>query len=178
VFYDDIALVTQAVGRYGLRLPFADLGGHERPLTVDYERNVFGRLTGRPFEHLAPGYVILNPDQGDPAIEDLEERDAYGTVTCLSVLEHARDPQAVFDGLYRVVKPEGLAIVSTVFEYRYHGAPDYWRFSPDGLRVLAEQAHFDVLECDWRLDVPEGILIDGSHCPVKSVYVICQKAEA
>lgn len=177
MFLDDIALVTEAIEKYGLKLPLADLGGHAHPLTVDYATESFGHLNERPFDHLAPGYDILNPDKGDPAIEDLPQREEWGTVVCLSVLEHAKDPFALFDGLYRVLKPGGLAVVSTVFEYRYHGAPDYWRFSPDSLKYLAERSHFEVLECDWRLDVPNGILIDGGRCAVKTVYIVMRKAE-
>ncbi len=175
MFLDDIVLVNRAVRTYGLRLPFVDLGGQEHPLVADYATDSFGRMGQRPFDHLAPGYDILNPEKGDPPIEELPNRDYYGTAVCLSVLEHAKDPFAVFDGIYRILQRGGLAIVSTVFEYRYHGAPDYWRFSPDALKYLAARPGFDVLDCDWRLDVPNGILIDGGRCAVKSVYIVMRK---
>lgn len=175
MFYDDIKLVEEMVGKYGLKLPFVDLGGHEHPWTVDYVNDRFWQLERRPFDHLAPGYDIFNPDKGDPTIEELPQRDYYGTATCLSVLEHAIDPLAVFNGIRRLLQPGGLAIVSTVFEYRYHGAPDYWRFSPDGLITLADRSQFKIIECDWRLNVARGRTMGGDYQPVKTVYIAMRK---
>jgi SAM-dependent methyltransferase len=173
MFLDDIALVEQLTERYGLMLPFVDLGGQADPIVADYARlpdSPFVRLGARPYDHIAPGYLILNPELGDPPIEDLPQREAFGTVVCSSVLEHVENPFEVFAGFRRVLKPGGLLVVSTVFSYRHHDAPrDFWRFSPECLEMLASVAGLAVLESGWRVN---ALLVQHDEWNlVRSVYV-------
>lgn len=52
-------------------------------------------------------------------------------------LEHIRDYQAAVDEMYRVLKPEGIAFLSTHGVSEIHGAPyDFWRFTEYGLREV------------------------------------------
>jgi hypothetical protein len=177
MFYDDVKLVEEVMTAHWLMQPIADLGGQVAPVVADYDRlpeSPFIRLAGRPFDHLDPTYTILNPELGDPPIEEMTEA-KWGTVLCLSVLEHVENPFAVFDGLYRCLLPEGMLILSTVFSYRYHPAPeDYWRFTPSCLRMLAEKAGFMVHDAGWRVRAL-GLQEDEWNL-VRSVYVIAQKA--
>jgi SAM-dependent methyltransferase len=185
MFWDDIKLVTEQVEKYGLRLPLADLGGMERPCIADYDltiatgdqeaRYVF--LDQRPFDHIAPEYLIMNPDKGDPFIEDLpyQYAGAFGTALCLNVLEHVQNPFRVMAALYQVLQEGGILILETVFSFPYHPSPnDFWRFSPDCLRHLATSAGFTILECDWRLAIAadKGILNgqNGEPQEIRSVY--------
>lgn len=176
MFLDDIALVTESVDKYGLMLPLADLGGHAHPIVADYSRlpgSPFISVGERPFAHIDPDYLILNPEKGDPLIEDLA-RDRFGTALCLSVLEHVENPFAVFHGLYRCLKQGGLLILSTVFSYRFHEAPrDYWRFSPECLKMLAQIAGFEVLDYGWRV---KALLVQNDEYNlVRTVYVVARK---
>jgi hypothetical protein len=176
MFLDDVSLVTETLLKYGLAKPMADLGGQVAPVCADYNllpQSPFIQLQGRPFDHLDPDYIILNPELGDPPIEQMDE-EIYGTVLCLSVLEHVENPFAVFDGLYRSLKPQGLLILSTVFSFRYHPAPmDYWRFTPDCLKMLAEKSGFTVLDCGWRV---KALLKQNDEWNlVRSVYVVASK---
>jgi 2-polyprenyl-3-methyl-5-hydroxy-6-metoxy-1,4-benzoquinol methylase len=93
------------------------------------------------------------------------------------VLEHVENPFTVFDGLYRCLLPEGMLILSTVFCYRYHEAPrDYWRFTPDCLRMLAEKAGFMVHDAGFRV---RALLVQNEEYNlVRSVYLVAQKASA
>jgi len=199
MFWDDIKLVTEQIEKYGLRKPLVDLGGLEQPVIADYELTVqtkdqqarFVRLTERPFDHIDANYLIVNPERGDPPIEQLPAKylNAFGTGVCLSVLEHVQNPFAVFQALYQIMQPNSLLIISTIFAYPYHPSPDdYWRFSPACLRYLSEQAGFTVLECDWRLRLPanQGVLAaqegyrEGESAmnhplEVKSVYITLTK---
>lgn len=186
MFWDDIKLVTEQIEKYGLRKPFADLGGMNFPWMADYEltRDTgeqearYIRFNQRPFDHIDPEYLVINPDKGAPCIEDLPfaYRDAFGTVICLNVLEHVENPFRVFAALYQVLKSGGLLILETVFMFPYHPSPrDYWRFSPDALRYLATQAGFTILECDWRMHVPAEWevkeLNTGLAQQIQSVYI-------
>lgn len=62
------------------------------------------------------------------------------------VLEHvAANPQLVADEAYRVLKPGGIAVLTTCLLQELHGQPhDYWRFTPHGLRRLFNK--FDLLQ--------------------------------
>jgi len=62
---------------------------------------------------------------------------AFDIVVCTEVLEHTLDPFAAVGGIRRLLKPGGLAAISTPFNFRIHGPlPDCWRFSEYGLRAL------------------------------------------
>jgi len=190
LFWDDIVLVTEQMQKYGLRKPFVDLGGMIRPCIADYsltlksgeqtDRYVF--LGQRPFDHIDPDYEIANPEHDSPMIEDLPyvRREVYGTAVCLNVLEHVENPFRVFAAMYQIMRPGSLLVLSTVFSFPYYPSPrDFWRFSPECLRYLAENAGFTVLECDWRLEVPAewGILDSqtGLVQQIKSVYMSLSK---
>lgn len=54
------------------------------------------------------------------------------------ILEHIKYPQKAIDETYRILKPGGLGIHTTVFIMPYHPSPiDLYRFSP----ALLEQMH-------------------------------------
>lgn len=70
---------------------------------------------------------------------------SFEVVVCSEMLEHADDPQKVIDEIGRVLKPGGLAVLTTRFAFPIHDAPsDYWRFTPYGLRKLFSE--FEVIE--------------------------------
>ena len=70
-------------------------------------------------------------------VQDLKFEDAtFDAVACISILEHIPYPQKAISEFYRVLKPGGKIWIQLPFQYPYHEAPkDYWRVSPDGLRV-------------------------------------------
>lgn len=56
------------------------------------------------------------------------------------ILEHIDNPQKAIDETYRILKPGGIGIHTTVFMMPYHPSPkDLYRFSPK----LLEQMHKD-----------------------------------
>ncbi len=63
-----------------------------------------------------------------------------GTALCMDTLEHCADPLAAGRELQRVVSPDGgVCVISSVMLIGIHGYPnDYWRFTPDGLRLLLD----------------------------------------
>lgn len=63
----------------------------------------------------------------------------FDYVWCNAVLEHVRNPFRVAEEIQRVLRPGGLALVQVPFLENVHGWPDdYFRFTPNGLRVLFE----------------------------------------
>ena len=73
--------------------------------------------------------------------------ESFDTVLSVQVLEHTPDPQALISDMARVLRRDGLMILSAPFSFRVHEAPhDYFRFSPHGLRVLCERAGLEIEE--------------------------------
>ena len=66
------------------------------------------------------------------------------------VLEHVRgDIPKVYRDLAGMLRPGGFMVHATPFLFEIHRAPlDCWRFAPDGLRWLAEQAGLAVECCE------------------------------
>jgi len=194
MFWNDIKLVTEQIEKYGLRKPFVDLEGMEKPCIADYDLTIatgdqnarYIALCQRPFDHTDPEYLILNPDKGDSYIEDLpySYQNAFGTAVCLNVLEHVKNPFRVFAALYQIMRSNSLLIIETVFSFPYHPSPkDYWRFSPDCLRHLSTCAGFQVLECDWRMTIlaDQGIRTTTTEKnepqEIRSVYATLSKGD-
>jgi SAM-dependent methyltransferase len=60
-----------------------------------------------------------------------------GTALCLDTLEHCEDPLTACRELHRVLAPGGVCVISSVMLFPIHGYPqDFWRFTPEGFRVL------------------------------------------
>jgi len=71
----------------------------------------------------------------------------FGVVICDQVLEHVVDPFTAAQTLADACEPGGFVVVAVPFLVRVHPAPrDFWRFTPDGLRVLLERAGLEVVD--------------------------------
>lgn len=65
-----------------------------------------------------------------------------GTVFLMDTLEHVEYPHQAMAEVRRVLKPDGIVIMSSVLDFFIHATPnDYWRFTPDGFRSLLK--HFN-----------------------------------
>jgi hypothetical protein len=86
----------------------------------------------------------FRPGPGVDRIEDLRDLSfgdgEVGTALCLDTLEHCADPIAAGRELSRVVtSTAGTLLISSVMLMPIHGYPsDYWRFTPEGLRLLLQ----------------------------------------
>jgi SAM-dependent methyltransferase len=142
------------------------LGNHN----VDRQRlfnEMVARSIGQPSMQIgvreakyAPHWVSVDLYDPSPLIDyhydihDLKFEDAsFNFVACLAVLEHVQHPQKAISELHRVLKPAGEVWVEVPFNQPYHASPqDYWRVSPDGLRIW--MADFD--EIAVGLFAPQG----------------------
>lgn len=69
----------------------------------------------------------------------------FDYVICTEVLEHTLQPFDAAKEILRILKPGGLALVTTPFNFRIHGPlPDCWRFTEHGLRELFK--NFDIVK--------------------------------
>jgi len=73
----------------------------------------------------------------------------FDAVVSDQVLEHvAAPPQQAIDEMFRVLRPGGIALHTSCLINNIHGTGDYgdyWRFTPDALRLLVGP-HADVID--------------------------------
>lgn len=157
MFWEDILLVTEQVEKYGLQTPFASIASSDEDWIADFslttatqdQRARFVRLEGRPFDHLQTDYQHLS-------LEDLASAptDTFGCIACLGILEQYPDPDQVLQQIYSTMREQATIIIHAAFSYPFRpDTRDLWRFSPEGLALLAARAGFQVLESGWRLQL-------------------------
>lgn len=60
-----------------------------------------------------------------------------GLVLCLDTLEHVEYPRKAINEIYRILKPDGIAVISSVMKFPIHDHPyDYWRFTPEAFKSI------------------------------------------
>jgi SAM-dependent methyltransferase len=131
--------------------PDADL----RPLFKDL------RFVGADFrEGIGVDHVL---DLHDIDLQD----DSVGTVIALDTLEHVEYPRQAVREMHRVLKPGGIAIISSVMNFPIHGYPnDYWRFTPEGFRSLLNVFEDQFVgSCGSDPDFPQSVVGVGFKGP-------------
>lgn len=211
MFKKDIDKVRELHAKYNFQGPLLDAGGLEAPAIADYEISIAkaidmlitddlgGRMVRvphsmqsdrylkikRPWEFIDPSYLIVNPENEGPLIEDLPNiyPEQFATVIVVSVMEHVDNPYKVSDALFKIIKKGGWLFNSTPFLFPYHPSPeDNWRFSPVALRRIHEQSGFKWVEGDFHINysTKDGI---GDTNPanyaapqaVIASYALCRK---
>ncbi len=92
--------------------------------------------------------VVLNFTQKIEEIDVKLKGIRFGTIFCMSVLEHCEQPFEMAENLTALLKPEGKICLSVPFSWKFHGFPsDYWRFTPDGVEKLFTKLEFNRANC-------------------------------
>jgi SAM-dependent methyltransferase len=75
---------------------------------------------------------------------------AFDIVATTEMLEHVQHWRAAVSNMKRVLKPNGVLLLTTRSEgFPYHGFPhDFWRFSVDDARVIFGDLTIETLEAD------------------------------
>jgi SAM-dependent methyltransferase len=69
--------------------------------------------------------------------------DTVGTIFLMDTLEHVEYPHQAMEEVHRVLKPDGIVIMSSVLDFFIHATPnDFWRFTPDGFRSLLKNFEY------------------------------------
>jgi SAM-dependent methyltransferase len=127
--------VRLVVSTMDLKEPIFEFGSYQVP-----EQAAYADL--RP---LFPGKAYVGCDMREgPGVDrvlDLhsiaEPTASVGTVLCLDTLEHVEDPRKAVIEMWRILKPGGTLIMSSVMNFPIHNYPfDYWRFTPEAFRSL------------------------------------------
>jgi hypothetical protein len=126
--------------------PFLEIGSKNYGSTQDL-RALFAnkdKYVGVDMEDGSGVDVVLD------LTEDFEQIDAklcgqrFGTIFCLSVLEHCGQPFKMAENSTLLLREKGRICVSVPFSWKIHGYPnDYWRFTPEGIKRLFPRVDFD-----------------------------------
>lgn len=130
--------------------PFLEIGSKDYGSTQDI-RSIFSKqdeYIGLDME-AGPGVdMVLDLTSEFDHVDDKLGRRRFGTIFCLSVLEHCSNPFKMAENLTDLLKSDGKICLSVPFAWQVHGYPnDYWRFTPEGIKILFPQIQFDMMNC-------------------------------
>ncbi len=95
---------------------------------------------------------------------------SVGTVISLDTMEHVEFPHKAMEEIHRILRPDGVAVISSVLDFRIHATPyDYWRFTPDGFRSILSPFASSFVGYAGKDRFPHtivGIGFKGKPCPL------------
>lgn len=105
----------------------------------------------------------MRPGLGVDQILDLHNLDlpaqSVGTALCLETLEHVEYPHRAMEEIYRVLKPDGIALISSTMYFPIHDHPyDYWRFTPEAFRSLLKPFAHSFVGYVGKVDFPHTVI--------------------
>lgn len=103
---------------------------------------------------------------GVDKIENIEqlsfEDSSVGTVILMDTLEHVKNCHKALDEVYRVLKKDGIVIMSSVMDFPIHDHPyDYWRFTPEAFKLLLDKFKIKIIGFEGNLDKPHTVFAIG-----------------
>ena len=116
----------------------------------------YSNLFGGPKGWTYTGYDIREGPNVDVVLEaDWAECSVnlptHDVIICGQVLEHVRNPFILMDGIASLLQMGGLVWVCAPNHWPFHEHPiDCFRFWPDGLRSVMEDAGLAVIECEAK----------------------------
>lgn len=126
--------------------PYLEIGSKNYGSTQDLRSLFAGRGTYVGIDMAAGEGVdlVLDMTRDFDEIDTALGGERFGTIFCLSVLEHCDQPFRMAENLSRLLRPEGQLCVSVPFAWQFHGYPsDYWRFTHEGVKKLFPELSFD-----------------------------------
>ena len=88
--------------------------------------------------------IDMRPGPGVDSVENVEDLPrgdrTIGSVLALNLFEHVERFWRGFDEVQRVLRSDGVLLVSCPFHLHIHAHPnDYWRFTPEAFRLLIDK---------------------------------------
>lgn len=96
-----------------------------------------------------------------------------GTILCLDTLEHVEYPRQAMKEIHRILKSEGIVIISSVMNFPIHDYPyDYWRFTPEAFRSLLKEFSHSFIGFSGDESFPHTVIGIGfkNDCPPLSAF--------
>ena len=81
-------------------------------------------------------------------VADLTEfmlsKEDFGSCVCAETLEHVTYPARMLHAIWWALRPGAWIVITTPFAFPVHDFPnDYWRFTPEGMKLLLRDAMFE-----------------------------------
>ena len=84
---------------------------------------------------------------------------SIGTFICTEVLEHVDRPFEAMKEISRVLKEDGLLVLTAPMNLEIHGSPyDYWRFTPQGFQALLKDFRFKRISFGGKENFPDTVV--------------------
>jgi hypothetical protein len=129
--------------------PYLEVGSKDYGSTQDLRALLAGRerYVGADQEAGANVDVVVDFTADFAQIDAVLGGARFGTIFCLSVLEHCPQPFLMAENLTRLLAPGGRVCLSVPFAWCFHAYPsDYWRFTHEGVKLLFPRLEFDPAE--------------------------------
>jgi len=85
--------------------------------------------------------------------------ESVGTVLCFETLEHVEYPHRALEQIHRILKPDGIAVISSVMDFPIHDFPhDYWRFTPEAFNSILKPFANSLVGFAGREDFPDIVV--------------------
>ena len=159
------ALVQFASSMFDLPQPVVEFGAYQ--------------VTGAPGEDLRaffPGREFIGCDiRPGPGVDRVQNLEALGfgdatvgTAILLDTLEHVQDPIRAMQEVYRVLRPGGICIATSVMDLFIHCEPDYWRFTPAAFNHLFREFSETLTGWQGNREKPHTVFSVGIKAPARS----------
>lgn len=107
--------------------------------------------------------IDIREGQGVDEIGDIQNThykdESMGTILMLDTLEHVQNPMKAINEAFRMLKPKGILIISSVMNCPIHSYPqDYWRFTPECVRMLLESFESSFVDYTGDSMFPYGLV--------------------
>lgn len=85
--------------------------------------------------------------------------ESAGTVLLMDTLEHVEFVRRAVEEVYRILKPNGILIASSVMKFPIHRFPyDYWRFTPEAFKSLLKPFDFSFVDFAGNKEFPHTVV--------------------
>lgn len=113
--------------------------------------------------------VVLDLTKDVNIVDKVLNQKRFNTIFCLSVLEHCSNPFMMAQNITRLLNRNGVLYVSVPFSWEFHAYPsDYWRFTPEGIRILFPKIVFDLENSNMATsDIGDIRKIDKDLCRIR-----------
>lgn len=148
--------LVKIINRHPVSEPIYEIGSYR----------VEGQEEFADLRPLFPGKIYIGCDMrqglGVDRIEDVHclnvKKNSIGTVLIFDTLEHVENVHRAMEEIYRILKPGGMVIMSSVMNFPIHDYPsDYWRFTPKAFELLLKRFSTYEVEFDGDHQFPEGV---------------------